>query len=60
MGDKLNLHVGVSLVESKAARNNEANSTSDKQKDKDNVLAFVVLFDSRFWCRMPYFMINKC
>lgn len=60
MGDKLNLHVVVSLVESKVVHNNEANSTNDKQKEKDNVLAFVVLFDSRFWCWMPYFMINKC
>jgi hypothetical protein len=60
MGDKLNLHVGVSLVESKVAHNNEANSTSDKQKEKDNVLAFVVFFYLRFWCWMPYFMINKC
>jgi hypothetical protein len=50
MGEKLNSHVGFSLVESKAGLNNETNSTSDKQKEKDNVLAFVVLFDLGFWC----------
>jgi hypothetical protein len=45
--------VGFSLVESKDGLNNEINSTSDRQKKKDNILTFVILFDLGFGVGCP-------